>query len=791
MRSVKSSKLVKTLCFIFCTLFLFGTAANIVLGLLLTKSNLFYTDKDQLAELACEEIVEHYNQSDIRYYLQWSVMDVNNRETELYRNKFSREKSNLSFVVKDENGETVLSNFLVNDKGLTFTKTIQIYEYDLPDYNEYFDGEEADTTAMPEQQEDTTTSPEAGVTIPEEEPTAKDAAAAPAEEPTAALPLPGAEASLSGGVTEPQVAVSEHLYLLDVSDDEYKDAGPVRFKYIYYGETYNEEILNYCKQFYNKDHDWYCDFAEMSDGWMIFREDEFGLSDNGVVYYKGPSEPTTFITDFYREDAPHTDYDVTYTLPRTMTAKDLFYYVDKLAGFAYGYIRHIVLLTLLFALAAAVFCILLLVCAGHVKGEETPQARGLHRIPYDIVCAVTAVALISGAFILYDEFSYGEPYALILLLPAVALIALLFLETTVVRAKAKTIGSNFFVVRFFRWFLRLVKNAAENKNLLLVLGVVFAVVTVAEFVYSVLLCQEEEFIALLFIAKAIEIPLVLLAAINMHKVQKGAKRLAEGDLTEKVDTQYLVGPFKKHAEYLNAVNDGVNRAVSERMKSESMKTELITNVSHDLKTPLTSIINYVDLLKGTDIRDEKAREYIDVIDRQSQKLKKLCADVVDASKAATGSMKVNNERTALNVLLGQMAGEYDERLKAQSLTPIAELPERDVYVYADGRLLWRVFDNLMNNVCKYAMPGTRVYLTLSGQNGHATVTLRNISGSPLNIPPEEITERFVRGDSSRNTEGSGLGLSIAKSMTELMGGTFHIDIDGDLFKVTITFPVIQ
>jgi signal transduction histidine kinase len=321
--------------------------------------------------------------------------------------------------------------------------------------------------------------------------------------------------------------------------------------------------------------------------------------------------------------------------------------------------------------------------------------------------------------------------------------------------------------------------------------VVFAVITVAEFVYSVLLCYEEEFIALLFIAKAIEIPLVLLAAINMHKVQKGAKRLAEGDLTEKVDTQYLVGPFKKHAEYLNAVNDGVNRAVSERMKSESMKTELITNVSHDLKTPLTSIINYVDLLKGTDIQDEKALEYIDVIDRQSQKLKKLCADVVDASKAATGSMKVNNERTALNVLLGQMAGEYHERLKAQSLTPIAELPERDVYVYADGRLLWRVFDNLMNNVCKYAMPGTRVYLTLSGQNGHATVTLRNISGSPLNIPPEEITERFVRGDSSRNTEGSGLGLSIAKSMTELMGGTFHIDIDGDLFKVTITFPVIQ
>ena len=784
MRSIKSSKIVKTLCFLFCFIFLFGTAANVVLGLLLTKSNLFYTEKDQLAELAYEEIVEHYNQSDIRYWLQWSEMGVNDTETELYKNKFSKEKSNLSFVIKDQNGETVLSNYPVSDKGLTFTKTIQIYEYDMPDYEEYFGGNEADTTVMPDQQEQPTT-PETGETTPAAEPTAEITTAAPAEEPTAALPLPGADTN----ATELQTEATEHLIMLDETGMD-EDSAPVRFKYIYYGETYNQDILEHCMKYYSSEYDWYCDYAEMSDGWMIFREDEFGISDNGVVYYKGPAEPTTLNVDFYHENAPHTDYEVTYTLPKTMAAKDLFYYVEKLAGFSYGYIRHIVLITVLFALAALVFFILLLVCAGHVKGEDTPQARGLHRIPYDIVCAVIFVIVVALSFFIIDDGPYGGPVPITVAATALASSVLLFIETTVVRCKAKTIGSNIFVVRFFRWLVKLIKNAGENRNLLIVLGAVFAAVTVAELIYSLLVAHEDAFILLLLFVKLVEIPLVLLAAINMHKVQNGAKRLAEGDLTQKVDTRYLVGPFKKNAEYLNAVNDGVNKAVNERMKSESMKTELITNVSHDLKTPLTSIINYVDLLKGTDIQDEKALEYIDVIDRQSQKLKKLCADVVDASKAATGNIKVNNERTALNVLLGQMAGEYDERLKAASLTPVTELPEKDVYVYADGRLLWRVFDNLMNNVCKYAMPGTRVYLSLNEQGSHAAVTLRNISGSPLNIPPEEITERFVRGDSSRNTEGSGLGLSIAKSMTELMGGAFRIDIDGDLFKVTVTFPTI-
>ena len=782
MKTLQSSRLVKTICFLLCIIFTAGVVGNVVLGLLLTKSNLFYAEKEQLLEIALEELVGHYHQNDVRRYVMNVLSDeeLTNRDTDLYQTKFSREKSNLSFTVTDENGTVVLNNYPAVDKGYTFTKTLSIYDYDLDMtlLNEAV-SQPQETTVPPETTE-TERSEEHATELPEptaavEQKTSTEDTTTSPQEPTVPVPYDEPVYPTSGR--------TEHIYILDDNGSGY------RFRYYYYGAQYDEAILQYCTQLYMLQPD-NCLYAEYSDGWITFREDDFAISDNGVVYYRGEREPTTYILGA-EQDYPHKDYTVAYTLPKTFTARDLFYYAQKLTGYAFGYIHKIIPLTICFAVAALVFFILSLLCLGHVKGEDAPQARGMHRIPYDIVCAVVLVAVIALAFFVIDDGPYSGPLPIAAALTALALILLSFLATTVVRIKAKTIGCNIFVVRFCRWFCKLIRNAAENKNLLLVLGITFGVVTLAEFIYSLLLCQEDEFIALLFIAKAIEIPLVLLAAVNMNRVQNGAKRLAEGNLTEKVDMKYLVGPFKKNAEYLNAVNDGVNKAVNERMKSESMKTELITNVSHDLKTPLTSIINYVDLLKGTDIRDEKALDYIDVIDRQSQKLKKLCADVVDASKAATGSIQVNSERTALNVLLGQMAGEYDERLKAASLTPVIELPEQDVYVYADGRLLWRVIDNLMNNVCKYAMPGTRVYLTLTEQRGKAAVVFRNISGTALNIPPEELTERFVRGDASRNTEGSGLGLSIAKNMTELMGGTYDIAIDGDLFKVTLTFPVFK
>ena len=252
-------------------------------------------------------------------------------------------------------------------------------------------------------------------------------------------------------------------------------------------------------------------------------------------------------------------------------------------------------------------------------------------------------------------------------------------------------------------------------------------------------------------------------------------------------TRHMLPTLKEHAENLGAVSLGMTRAVNERMKSERFKTELITNVSHDLKTPLTSIVSYVDLLKKEPIENEKAREYIEVLDRQSQRLKKLTTDLVDASKASSGVLSVNREPVDLSELVRQSAGEYAERFALSELTPILSLPESAV-VTADGRLLWRVLDNLLSNVTKYAQPGTRLYMDVTETPSGTELALKNISRQALNIPAEELMERFVRGDASRSTEGSGLGLSIARSLMERMGGELRLTLDGDLFKVNLAFP---
>ena len=211
-------------------------------------------------------------------------------------------------------------------------------------------------------------------------------------------------------------------------------------------------------------------------------------------------------------------------------------------------------------------------------------------------------------------------------------------------------------------------------------------------------------------------------------------------------------------------------------------------MSHDLKTPLTSIINYVNLLKTTEQTDPKAVEYIEVLDRKSLRLKKLTEDLVEASKASTGVLSVNREKIGMCQLLDQALGEYGEKLEARQLSVIRTIPEEEVYVYADGRHLWRVIDNLLANCAKYAMEGTRVYVEVSRGQGRGTFQVKNISKEPLNVPAEQLMERFVRGDSSRSTEGSGLGLSIARSLTELQAGIFELAVDGDLFKAEVTLP---
>jgi len=277
-------------------------------------------------------------------------------------------------------------------------------------------------------------------------------------------------------------------------------------------------------------------------------------------------------------------------------------------------------------------------------------------------------------------------------------------------------------------------------------------------------------------------------AYQWKKLRRGTQEIIGGNPEYHIDTTHMFPDLKGHADELNSLGQAVSAAVDERLRSEHFKAELITNVSHDLKTPLTSIINYVDLLKKENIDNPRAVEYIEVLDRKSQRLKKLTEDLVEASKASTGSLPVSLERLGLSELADQALAEYAQRLEAQGLSIVRVFPEGEVWVMADGRHLWRVLDNLLGNCAKYALAGTRVYVEVKAQAGYGVLAVKNISRDALNVSPESLLERFVRGDESRATEGSGLGLSIAQSLTELQHGHFQLDIDGDLFKAAVRLP---
>lgn len=280
---------------------------------------------------------------------------------------------------------------------------------------------------------------------------------------------------------------------------------------------------------------------------------------------------------------------------------------------------------------------------------------------------------------------------------------------------------------------------------------------------------------------------ILYGANCFGRLLEGAKRMRSGDLESKVDDKYLVGCFREFAGELNGLADVAMVAAQNQLKSERMKTELITNVSHDIKTPLTSIINYVDLLEKPHTPEE-AQSYVEVLSRQSQRLKKLIDDLMEMSKASTGNIQVDIGEIDAVEAVTQALGEFSDKLTAAGLTPVFHQSEENIMLLADGRLLWRAMSNVLSNAVKYALPGTRLYVDVSATQDKAIISFKNISGAQLNISAEELMERFVRGDSSRNTEGSGLGLNIAKSLMELQKGQLQLLVDGDLFKVTLVFP---
>lgn len=279
--------------------------------------------------------------------------------------------------------------------------------------------------------------------------------------------------------------------------------------------------------------------------------------------------------------------------------------------------------------------------------------------------------------------------------------------------------------------------------------------------------------------------------IGKKKIKQGISQIAHGEIDYKIDTTGLSGEQKEVAELVNVIGTGLNKAVEKSVKNERLKTDLITNVSHDIKTPLTSIINYVELLKQENFEDPKIRRYIEVLGQKSQRLKTLTEDVVEASKVSSGNISLDMMNLNLVEMIQQTSGEFQEKFAARNLEEVLNLPEEEAMICVDGRRTWRVLENIYNNAAKYAMEGSRIYADLTVLEDQVLFTLKNVSAYPLNISADELTERFIRGDISRSTEGSGLGLPIAKTLTEMQKGQFELYLDGDLFKVTIRFPRVK
>ena len=511
--------------------------------------------------------------------------------------------------------------------------------------------------------------------------------------------------------------------------------------------------------------------------------------------------------DYYLRYEQSPEYQVSIYLPPNYIAYNSTTYWNLLTML--GSLRNLFLPCLLIGLAVfAVAIVYLIVAAGHSRGTEMIRAGGLNRLPLDLYTAGAvggAVGLCALGITLIDWFYYQEG---LILQPGLAILTVLpFLGASVcavgyifaLAAQFKT-GQGFWwrnsivgrCLRLFargcRWIWRQTVRLLSVMNtmwqwVLVGLGLCFGW-------FLVILLSHASAIWLLAFLVMLGVTMLAAAygAYAFGLILEGARRMSGGDLNRKISVKYLIGCFADCAGRLNALADVAVVAAQKQLKSERMKTELITNVSHDIKTPLTSIINYVDLLQKPHT-EEEGEAYLAVLARQSGQMKKLIEDLMDMSKASTGNMAVDITEMDAVEAVNQALGEYTDKLAAVPLYPVIRCPEEKLMIRADGKLVWRVLSNLLQNAVKYALPGTRLYVDIARVEGNAVISLKNISREELNISADELMERFVRGDTSRNTEGSGLGLNIAKSLMELQKGQLRILVDGDLFKTSMVFPV--
>ena len=480
------------------------------------------------------------------------------------------------------------------------------------------------------------------------------------------------------------------------------------------------------------------------------------------------------------------------------------YYLSHLVTELCFGLRYIIYPAAIIILALCVLCVVfLLKSAGRRRGKPGITPSWATAIPFDLL---TAIAFVVGVMLIVFmvELSYEEDVLMVFCVPAAAVMAALllgWLMSFALRVKLGTLWRNTVIFRVLKLIWRAAKTLWRKIKKLLgyfmnlrffwQAGLVFGGIAILELFFILITAHTPGAeVFFWFLETVVLLAGLVYVCLMLREVRRCGKAVAEGDMSFESDTRLMPRAFREHIEDLKGISLTVNKAVEERMSSERMKTELITNVSHDLKTPLTSLINYSDLICRGDCNNPDHREYADVLHRQSEKMKRLVDDLVEASKASSGSIDISLAPCAVDVLLAQAAAEYEQRLAEAGLTPVLTAKE-PLKIMADGRRLWRVVDNLMNNICKYALGGTRVYLAAEKIGGEVVISFKNTSREQLNLSGEELAERFVRGDASRGGEGSGLGLSIARSLTELQGGKMEISCDGDLFKAQLKFPYIK
>lgn len=492
-------------------------------------------------------------------------------------------------------------------------------------------------------------------------------------------------------------------------------------------------------------------------------------------------------------------------LKKDLKEKDGFYYIVRLMNYISESEGRFFSLSVISLVVSILLFIYLMCSAGHKRDEEKIHLSRFDKFPVDLLTVILGSSILGLAYtvicaaqeageMVFRTLYYNNAalplifsYCVLSVMLGITLFLVLCI-TISVRLKTETLIKSSAAYKCVHGIWKIVRGTAKRipyivKSVLIILGIMFLS-------FIILFFSFYDGTPLYIVGFIMSLSaLAIYIAVMFGDVKKGTEKIVRGNTTEKINSKYMFGNLKEHAENVNSINDGISRAVEQKMKSERFKTELITNVSHDIKTPLTSIINYVDLLSKENIESETANEYIGILNRQSARLKKLIDDLMEASKASTGNLTVNYSKFEIGIILSQALGEYEERFLNNNLEVVLNKPTDTLFIMADSRHMWRIFDNIFNNIVKYAQPCTRVYIDVQRKGGIVEILCKNISKQQLNISGDELMERFVRGDSSRNTEGSGLGLSIARSLAELQKGGFSVHIDGDLFKVRLAFPL--